>query len=126
MSLSLLCGSSICRFFGDLLDCREAYDNSIIDHSSYHLQKGNQLVMNLRRNGIITAMCLSMGIVSTSLLLGGCSSRSPYTKEQAMVKYGYESIKDNLLDPESMIVYDCYSWSSKSEERSMERMQQPG
>ena len=59
-------------------------------------------------------------MVIAVVFLAGCSSRSPYTKEQAMIKYGYESIKDNLLDPESMIVYDCYSWSSKSEERSME------
>ena len=64
------------------------------------------------KKSIITSL-LFVGI-----LLTGCSSASAYTKEQAMVKHGYESIKDNLLDPESMIVYDCYSWTSKSEEQS--------
>ena len=51
------------------------------------------------------------------ILLTGCSSASAYMKEQAMVKHGYEAIKDMLLDPESMIVYDCYSWSDQSEEQ---------
>jgi hypothetical protein len=49
-------------------------------------------------------------------ILTGCSSKSPYTKEQAMVKKGYEAIKDTLLDPDSMIVYDCYAWTAKSDE----------
>lgn len=49
--------------------------------------------------------------------LAGCSSKSTYTKEQAMVKKGYEAIKDTLLDPESMIIYDCYAWSTKSDEQ---------
>ena len=50
-------------------------------------------------------------------ILTGCSSKSPYTKEQAMVKKGYEAIKDTLLDPESMIIYDCYGWSAKSDDQ---------
>ncbi len=37
-----------------------------------------------------------------------------------MVKRGYEAIRDTLLDPESMIVYDAYAWTSKSEELSRE------
>ena len=47
------------------------------------------------------------------LFLAGCEAKSPYTKEQAMVKSGYEAIKDTLLDPESMIIYDCYAWTGK-------------
>lgn len=61
-----------------------------------------------------------ISLVIAASLLVGCSGKPPYSKEQAMVKHGYESIKDKLLDPESMIVYDCYSWTSKSEEQSME------
>lgn len=61
-----------------------------------------------------------VSLVIVVSLLVGCSGKPPYSKEQAMVKHGYESIKDKLLDPESMIVYDCYSWTSKSEEQSME------
>lgn len=57
-------------------------------------------------------------LLFTALVIAGCSGGSPYTKEQAMVKHGCESIKDKLLDPESMIVYDCHSWTSKSEEQS--------
>lgn len=58
-------------------------------------------------------------MILTAAILTGCGGGSSYTKEQAMVKYGYESIKDQLLDPESMIVYDCYAWTSKSEEQSI-------
>ena len=57
---------------------------------------------------ILSAALLAM------LVITGCSSISSYTKEQAMVKKGYEAIKDTLLDPESMIIYDCYGWSTKS------------
>ena len=32
-----------------------------------------------------------------------------------MIKKGYEAIKDTLLDPDSMIIYDCYAWTSQSE-----------
>lgn len=51
------------------------------------------------------------------LFLAGCEAKSPYTKEQAMVKSGYEAIKDTLLDPESMIIYDCYAWTGKSDDQ---------
>ena len=55
--------------------------------------------------------------VAAVALLTGCGSKSPYTKEQAMIKDGYERIKDRLLDPESMVVYDCYAWTGKTEEQ---------
>ena len=56
-------------------------------------------------------------ILFMTILLCGCGSGSSYTKEQAMIKKGYEIIKDTLLDPESMIVYDCYAWNEMSEDQ---------
>ena len=59
-------------------------------------------------------------IVIGMLLIGmisGCGSGSSFTKEQAMVKYGYDDLKGGLLDPESLIIYDCYGWTSQSEEQ---------
>ena len=50
-------------------------------------------------------------IVIGMLLIGmvsGCGRGSSFTKEQAMVKYGYDDLKGSLLDPESLIIYDCY------------------
>lgn len=46
----------------------------------------------------------------------GCN-KEKYTKEQAMVKKTYDAIKENLLDPDSIIIYDCYGWSAKSEKQ---------
>ncbi len=62
-------------------------------------------------------------LIVIGILVSGCGSKSPYTKEQAMVKRGYEAIRDTLLDPESMIVYDAYAWTSKSDELSMAQAQ---
>lgn len=56
-------------------------------------------------------------IMLVAVLLSGCSGKSPYSKEQAMIKDGYERIKDRLLDPESMIIYDSYAWTGQSEEQ---------
>ena len=58
-----------------------------------------------------------LSLVLVAAIISGCGSKSPYTKEQAIIKQGYESIKDTLLDPESMIVYDCYSWTGKSDDQ---------
>ena len=74
--------------------------------------------MKLKKTDIMMTVSMSIGM----LFLTGCSSKSPYTKEQAMVKKGYEAIKDTLLDPESMLVYDCYAWSAKSEKQLMAEM----
>jgi len=57
-----------------------------------------------------------ISVILTISCLTGCTAKSSYSKEQAMVKKGYEAIKDTLLDPESMIVYDCYAWTAKSDE----------
>lgn len=38
------------------------------------------------------------------------------TAEQDMIKNGYNAIKETLLDPESIIIYDCYGFSDMTEE----------
>ena len=61
---------------------------------------------------------LSNGLITESTEISAVS----YTKEQEMVKHGYEAIKDSLLDPESMIIYDCYGWDAKSEQQYEKEM----
>ena len=69
----------------------------------------------IKKTGIRTAI-LAFSITA-AILPAGCASGSGFTKEQAMVKDGYERIKDIMLDPESMIVYDCCAWTGKTEDQ---------
>lgn len=55
-----------------------------------------------------------IGIVGMLCCSTGCA-RENFSKEQAMVKFGYDYIKDILLEPESLIVYECHGWEQKSE-----------
>ena len=55
-----------------------------------------------------------IGIVGMLCCSTGCA-RENFSKEQAMVKFGYDYIKDMLLEPESLIVYECHGWEQKSE-----------
>lgn len=48
----------------------------------------------------------------------GCSSN--YSIEEAMVKKCYETIKDILLNPDSLVVYKCYGEEGQSEEQRNE------
>lgn len=67
----------------------------------------------MKKKKYIITICITIICIFTT---SGCGEEK-YTKEQAMVKKTYDSIKDNLLDPDSIIVYDCYGWSAKSEEQ---------
>lgn len=79
-----------------------------------YTEKNGNFNGKIKRNHIalkktfIIFMALSMACIT------GCGTPSSELKEKAMVKKGYEAIKDSLLDPESMIVYDCYGWTAKS------------
>ena len=70
----------------------------------------------MKEGNTVKKISLAIGLL-IAVLLTGCSGKSPYSKEQAMIKDGYERIKDTLLDPESMIIYDSYAWSGQSEEQ---------
>ena len=63
-------------------------------------------------------------LIGITLILFGCSRGASFTKEQAMIKKGYELIKDALLDPDSIIVYDCYGWGAKSEAQMLAKYSQ--
>ena len=75
------------------------------DEKNRSFQGGEQHEKNQRtqmgKKDIVIGMLLA-GMVS------GCGRGSSFTKEQAMVKYGYDDLKGSLLDPESLIIYDCY------------------
>ena len=62
-------------------------------------------------------------LIACILMLTGCSSKKKYVKEQAMVKRGYSELQEILLDPDSLVVYDCYGWRVKTKEGTTEKAQ---